>query len=331
MFLSIFLAISAGLIIELFFRAIKFNSEESNKYPIPKYRPFNNYITVLEYVSGGNTRWINYVIFRTFPPFIIISLFGAIYQKYSISSNYIFLFLISIFISTLPRDIKQLSKHEVTLSEKIMHILNLIVLTMLAIILGYLLSIVNIAFLAPSLEGIIDNLWASLFAALLIIFYLDTTNINKHFKNEEESRIKLANYVVNSLTQIENKFGSIIDKYCLRNHCSKTLLYSILIYENLNRPILVRMIENVFVKLTKKTMTVGIAQVKSSKPLTDEKSIEVASVKLKNTDHIIKKDMTVENMQLLAIIQSYNESIQYSDSILRILNVMKVYAPKLFV
>ena len=331
MFLSLIGSILAGFIIELFFRAIKFNSEESSKYPVPKYKPLNNYITVLEYVSGGNTRWFNYVIFRTFPPFIILSLFGAIYQRYSISSSYIFLFLMSVFISTLPRDIKQLGKSEVTLSEKIMHIFNLVILALLAIILGFLLSMINISFLAPSFEGIVDNLWASLFAVLLIIFYFDATNINKQFKDKEEIKIRLANYVVNSFNLIESKYGDTIDKYCTKNHCSKALLYSILIYENSNRPVIVRMIENWFVKLIKKTITVGIAQVKSNKPLTDEESIEIATVKLKNTDKVIKEDISGLNKKLSTIIQTYNDSVKYSDSILRILEAMKVYVLKLFV
>lgn len=331
MLLGLLLSVLAGFIIELFFHAIKYNSEESDHYPVPKYKPLNNYITVLEFVSGGNTRWVNYLIFRSFPPFIILSLFGAIYQKYSISSSYILLFLISTFVSTFFRDIKQLGRDEVTFAEKIIHISNLIILAFLSIILGYILSIINISFLAPSFEGLIDNLWASLFAALLVIFYLDATNINKQFKDKEEKQIRLANCVVNSHNLIESKYENFIDRYCAQQHCSKALLYSILIYENLNRPIIVRKIENILVKLTKKTLTVGIAQIKSKRPLTDEESIEMATIRLKNTDKIEKNNMTTANIKLLKTIKSYNNSVKYSESIIRILDTLKVYSPKLFI
>jgi hypothetical protein len=116
------------------------------------------------------------------------------------------------------------------------------------------------------------------------------------------------------------KFGKYINEKSKNYNSYTNLLYAILIYENLNRPNFVRYFENLIVKITKKELTVGIAQVKSNKPLTDIQSIELACKRLANSNNL-KGD----TQQLKLLILRYNGSADYYDSVMEILGIINTY------
>ena len=322
-------AILAGITIELFFRAIKYHSRESTQRPLPKYQAYNNYITVSEYIASGDKRILNYLLFRGLPPTIILILSMALYQRYFSGVNHTLLLFISIFVSLLPRDLFYLFKKQILLSEKIFHTTVIVSLLVLTLILSLVYPMINIAFIAPSLDGLIDNLWSSLFVAVLLILYLDATNQNKISENEMDD-IKRSNYVVSSYEKITKKYGKYIERYSLETNTYTPLLYAILIFENMNRPEWVRGIENLVVRFLRMKLTVGIAQVYSTRPLTDIESIQVASEYLKASAVAFGNKTSSGTEEQRDIIGSYNSDEVYVPSIMNILGIMEKYTPNVF-
>ena len=114
---------------------------------------------------------------------------------------------------------------------------------------------------------------------------------------------------------ISNRFGEVINKVCSEHQTSKALLFSILVYEDLNRPQWIRRIENILVRLPGAKLTVGIAQVTSTFPLSDTESIELASEKLAFTD-------SAPENQVIRSIHRYNPSNRYIASVLEIRGIL---------
>lgn len=327
------ISIFAGVCIELFFRLIRYRDESNSRPPVAKYRPYSNYVTVNEFVAGGEKRWWKYILFRSLPPLIVFVLLTSIYQRYLPDVDTLHPIFLAALVSLLPRDLFQLTKPSVSLSEKIMHVVNVIFVLVVAGAVSYVTQIVPIPMFAPSLDGVVDNLWASLFVAILVIFYLDATNQNQTIDPDLEEDNKRANSIVTIYNRIQEQFNLPIKEHCQNQKCSVALLYSILIFEDMNRPSLVRKMENLIVKLLPVELTVGIAQVKSKKPLTDIESIEIATRELKDSKDVI--DMTFNSSEpeysdVKKVISRYNSDKLYADSIIQILHVLKKYTERTF-
>lgn len=330
--LEFIIAITVGLIIEFFFRTIRHYSEKNIGGPTPKYIPYNNYISVSEYVSGGQKRWLSYFIFRNLPPLIIFIFSAALYQKYFFGSNIHLLLILTAITSLLPRDLYQITKSDVLIQEKIVYILNCCTVIGIAIAISSISMIFSLGFLAPSLPGIVDNLWSALLVAILVVLYVDATN-QQTMVNENSKTIILKNYVIGSYNSINLKYGPTIQSASLKDKSSKPLIYAVLIYENMNRPELVRKLENFIVKIFRIRLSVGIAQVKSKTPLSNEQSIRIGSRILKNTDAIVREALNSNEEKYLPIkdiIKIYNPSTKYIDSVIQILSIMRLYFPNLY-
>jgi hypothetical protein len=169
------ISIATGFFIEVFFKLLKRNKAAN---PPTKYIPYNNYVSVAEFVNLGNRRWINYLVYRLFPPALLLTLSIAIYQKYyGLLSTYR-LVIVSTMLSLIPRDIYQMFSKDTYYSEKAVHLLNILSLSGLAILLSFMGTKLNITLLAPSVTGIVDNSWSSLLVAMLVLLYADVTNQN---------------------------------------------------------------------------------------------------------------------------------------------------------
>jgi len=139
--------------------------------------------------------------------------------------------------------------------------------------------------------------------------------------------ITISNYVMSSYTVIKDKYSIDIIGACDKYQCSIPLLYSILIYENMNRPALIRSLENQLVKVFRLELTVGIAQIKSNKLLTDKESIYGAAKILSNTKCINIIDKSKEYQDAIS---KYNLGTNYADSVYTVLSKLMKYAHSVF-
>lgn len=165
--------------------------------------------------------------------------------------------------------------------------------------------------ITPSPEGIRDNLWSSLFTALIIIGYFKT------FQPSENSSLNTreVDIIRTELKQIvENHKESFIKLLPFFSKEKKDLFFSIIIYESLNRPYLFRKMENLYVRITHHTATLGIAQTKSQIPISDEESIEILA------HQIINYDLNHQEFPD-DFLRTYNDHKEYKKEII---NIMKI-------
>lgn len=329
-------SIIAGLLVELFFQLVKYRDSLNTESPRPVTAYGNlvdasNYMSVSQYLSGGTRKWANYFLFRLLPPFIIFILLAGVLSRYFGAMDYLLYTTIAAITSLLFRDLSQLFKTNL-ISEKLLHITNVILVLLLACAVGYLARQANLSFVAPSIGGLIDNLWSSLIIAMLVLFYFKVTNMHTKHQDQYAEEIAISNYIVHSYTDIKSKYAQVIDEVCRKNLCSKQILYAILIHENMNRPVWMRAIENAIVRLFKIELTVGIAQVRSTKALTDTASIHKAAKILAESIYADSGygDGFANISQLKGVLMNYNSSDRYAESVSLIISKLRIYANELF-
>jgi hypothetical protein len=96
----------------------------------------------------------------------------------------------------------------------------------------------------------------------------------------------------------------------------------------MNRPGWLRSIENGIVRIFGWKLSVGIAQVQSSQPLTDAESIKKAAKILAKSAHIDKKgDVNIGEVE--QILKKYNSGALYAESISIIMSKLAKYASEI--
>jgi hypothetical protein len=95
---------------------------------------------------------------------------------------------------------------------------------------------------------------------------------------------------------------------------------ALLVYENINRPLFARRVENILVGFLPFPLTVGVAQVSSRKKLSDEESIEIMGKILGKK--IVSLHDSIETFDwLLQLLEVYNGK-KYAQNVIDILTVL---------
>jgi len=316
---SLLVSILFGFIIDLFFRLVKNQGD------------FSGYVSVGEFVSNGRgKKWLQYFIFRLIPPIIILVLLNSILLTKFILEDRLVYLIICAFVSLSFRDFFQIFKRSVFINNKLIHLLNIFLVIICAFAINYL-PVELLEQISPDISGIINSFWASLFLAMIILFYYDSTSLVKK-RNESDAfnRAKM-NYIKSSYDVIQSQFDKTIKECCTKNNCSVPLMYSILIFENMNRPRLFRLIENFIVKIFKLRLTLGIAQVSSRLPLSDIQSITMASKILKYSASLDETalhlypmhEKLLKNDIFLSFMKKYNSDPLYAQQICDIMEEIR--------
>lgn len=194
----------------------------------------------------------------------------------------------------------------------IYHSVALIIPTILSYIVFYINKYTSIIeYLTPSPEGIRDNIWGTLITALIVIGYIKIFQRRGH-REKMSKKYRDMSLVQHELETIYNEHKVTLDAFKKRLSClGYTTMLSILVYESLNRPKIIRLLENIFVKYTKLECTVGIAQISSKKPLSDEASIDLLAQKFYEFEN--STSTTVDSYQ--GLINTINSDERYLNEI----------------
>ena len=125
----------------------------------------------------------------------------------------------------------------------------------------------------PDPRSLLDQLW------ILIIMFIYSILNNVHFSRNGTIKRK-NNYINYRYNTFKKKYDHIIKEF-FQNEFYEALTYSIMIYEDFNRPILVRWIEYIKFWITHKPHTLGIMQVMTSKHINNKDSIVLAMQKIR--------------------------------------------------
>lgn len=118
----------------------------------------------------------------------------------------------------------------------------------------------------PSPRSLLDQLWI-----LIIVFVYSI--LNKVQISREGTIRRKTNYINTRFLSFRKKYDGTIKEF-FHNDFYEALTYSIMIYEDFNRPIIIRWIEYARFWLTKKSHTLGIMQV-----MTDEYIDNIESIR----------------------------------------------------
>lgn len=124
----------------------------------------------------------------------------------------------------------------------------------------------------PSPRSLLDQLW------ILIIMFLYSVLNNLQIGRKGTVKRK-NNYIQTRYLRFKRKYDSFI-KDILHNDFYEALTYSIMIYEDFNRPIVIRWIEYLRFFITKKPHTLGIMQIMTNTYINNEDSIRLAIYKI---------------------------------------------------
>lgn len=165
----------------------------------------------------------------------------------------------------------------------------------------------------PDPASLRDEMW------ILIILFIYSTFNNMVFGRVGTIKRK-ERYLNRTYIHLKSKYDKTILKEC-ENYFFIQVVYAIMIYENFNRPKIVRWIENIHFWITKKPHTLGIMQVTSSKWINDEQSIPLAINKIiSDCDNIVDDYATrKEEFSLRLIVREiaskYNKDDAYVEEV----------------
>ena len=125
----------------------------------------------------------------------------------------------------------------------------------------------------PSPQSLLEQFW------ILIILFLYSI-FNKMEFSREGAKKRIRHYTYKKVDAFKERFGHLVDEQFSQDFY-KAVVYSIMIYEDFNRPALARFVERSIFHFSKKKHTYGIMQMTSTKPLSDEESVLMACNKIK--------------------------------------------------
>ncbi|PKA10482.1 hypothetical protein CH372_19165 [Leptospira meyeri] len=140
----------------------------------------------------------------------------------------------------------------------------------------------------PDPSTLINEIWI-----IILIFVYNL--LNSITINSEELKSRKEKYILDNFQVLENKFGKIINN--TKTQLFNLEIYSIMIYENFNRPFLFRKTESLLKKIGFPIKTTGIMQVTSKSALSDIQSIQKSITLLRN---LLLKSIKNANFNTLA-------------------------------
>ncbi len=173
----------------------------------------------------------------------------------------------------------------------------------------------------PDFTTVANELWI-----IILIFVFQVTN---NIRLSQDGTLKRKqNYLKSRLNYFKSLYGKLI-KEATQNEALEAVVFAILIYEDFNRPKVVRVIENFKQRLTQKPHTLGVMQVKSDKIISDLESVKLGTSKVVNAyqqylDKLTKeKGEFYESWAYYEIIANYNGGSSYQSEVYELISIIK--------
>lgn len=173
----------------------------------------------------------------------------------------------------------------------------------------------------PDFSTVANELWI-----IILIFVFQVTN---NIRLSQDGTFKRKqNYLKSRLTYFKTLYGKLI-KEATQNEALEAIVYAILIYEDFNRPKVSRVIENIKHRITKKSHTLGVMQVKSDKIISDLESVKLGTQKIINAYQQYLDKLSNENGEFYEysahyeIIANYNGGSSYQSEVADLTSIIK--------
>jgi hypothetical protein len=124
----------------------------------------------------------------------------------------------------------------------------------------------------PDFKSISNEIW---FITLIFLYQI----ANNLTFSQEATIHRKETYIKKRYNYFKSTFGTLISELT-QNHILESIVYAILIYEDFNRPKIVRLVENISFRFFGKAKTLGVMQVRTDKLLTDLESVNLGTHKI---------------------------------------------------
>lgn len=215
-------------------------------------------------------------VFKVIAPVVFIVLCAVTFEALDLNSFKINIYFIVIFY-WLVRLIWVLCSSRASLMNWVEQIIYWIASIGLSIWVYHLME--DVAQILPSPRSLLDQLWI-----LIIVFLYSILNTVQFSRAGTITRKN--NYISSRYKTFRKKYNTIIHAF-LQNDFYEALTYSIMIYEDFNRPIVVRWVEYLRFWITRKPHTLGIMQVTTNKYINDKDSIILAMQQISSNNNDI--------------------------------------------
>lgn len=166
------------------------------------------------------------------------------------------------------------------------------------------------------LDALRDGIWIGIFT---FFFSLIIKGVYKQdYLNKEEQEKKIKSYVESKYKRFNSRYSDIIKT---NNLTLKNLTYAIMIYENYNRPTVIRICEYIKFIFTKNA-SLGVMQVETNKIISNKTSVKLGYRLIKKSFYSTKKH-TSKNSNLKKVIFSYNKSELYVKEVMYIYRLLQ--------
>jgi len=173
----------------------------------------------------------------------------------------------------------------------------------------------------PDFTSFANELWI-----IILIFVFQVSN---NIRLSQDGAIKRKQkYLKSRLNHLKTLYGKTI-KEATQNEALEIVVYAILIYEDFNRPKVVRIIENIKQRLTKKPHTLGVMQVRSDKIISDLQSVKLGTKKIVEIYQNYLDRLKTENCAFyeysayVEIISNYNGGSSYHSEITDLISTIR--------
>jgi len=171
----------------------------------------------------------------------------------------------------------------------------------------------------PDFTTIANELWI-----IIMVFIFQVTN-NIRLSKDGTAKRKFE-YLKFKYIYFKKKYGSEIEYITEGSILLEKVAYSIIIYENFNRPWLARLAENINQRLTNKPHTLGVMQVLSDKPISDLESVILGTKKIVEAHKKYQRELGEEDYNeyyaLYEIIKDYNGGSSYNSQVSELVDII---------
>lgn len=169
-----------------------------------------------------------------------------------------------------------------------------------------------------------EELW---FAIIIVLFQFLKQIFDKKVKQDDVlTKGQISQYIIHKFVVFYEKFHELFDVN-RENRDICVFTYAVMIFEDYNRGPLVRKIERLKTKRGK-SATVGIMQVRSDEPLSDEDSILQFYEWAWNNTALCDRQLQGDEMQVNSLAWEHNNDTSYAQSVAYIFNCLCEYIDK---
>jgi hypothetical protein len=227
------------------------------------------------------------VIFRILSPVVFMFIIAALLYKLNLDNLVKNIYFIPIYYLVFRLLFNLLTNRTLLMnwSRQVFYWISIISLSYYC----YITFILKKTNLFPDFSTLSNELW------IIIMIYLYAV-FNKMKFSQKRTTNRKNRYLRNRYHLFYKKYATEIND-SVKNEKLKTIIYAIMIYEDFNRPSIVRTIERVVHLISKKEHSLGIMQVKSNKLIDDETSVNLAIKKIVASHKLQNKIQREEDLK----------------------------------